>query len=82
MLSFSRPIYLRAGSICALVLAVCSTYLACWLLLDTVENHGNRAGAILKVGLGVLLILGSGLLLLASIACWKSSKSRSKKLSN
>jgi hypothetical protein len=82
MFSFSRPIYLRVGSICALVVAACSTYLAYLLLFDAIENPGDRAGTMLKVGFGVLLILASVLMLTASITVWRSSKFPSKKLSN
>jgi hypothetical protein len=82
MFSFSRPIYLRAGSICALVVAACSTYLAYLLLFDALENHGDRAGTMLKVGFGVLLILASALMFITCIAIWRSSKFPSKKLSD
>jgi hypothetical protein len=82
MFSFSHPIYLRAGSICAWLVAACSTCLAGLLLFDAVEHQGDRAGTMLKVGFGVLLILASILMLMAGITIWRSSKFPTKKLSN
>ena len=82
MFSHFRAFFLQASSICASIGGAYTMYLACLLLVDAVEGHGSREGTILRVGFGVLLILGSALMLLASIACWKSSKSPSKKISN